>query len=98
MAMKKNAEPKPDLYAVPHGPEQDRVEIAKHQGEYRTLHAINIDCGTHLRTVVCWKLSWRARLRLLFTGTLWHSIMRDGPLQPILITTRKSDHYEVNGQ
>jgi hypothetical protein len=79
-----------DVHSIPHGPEDLRVEIAKDQEQYRTLHAIVLEDN---QTIICWKLSWRTRIRLLLTGKLWHSVMRSGPLQPMLVTAHQHDHY-----
>lgn len=62
-------------------------EIAKNQPEYFTLPA-HIDQGGCV--TCCWKLEWRERLMLLFTGKLWHQILTfNSPLQPQLILVHK---------
>lgn len=38
----------------------------------------------------CWQLSWRERLRVLFTGFIWHQMLTfKQPLQPQLLRTIK---------
>ena len=46
------------------------------------------------RVVACWKLSFWERVRILFTGKLWSSLMTFGkPLTPSYFTTKKSDLF-----
>lgn len=54
-------------------PEANKV-IAKDQPQYLPLpaHIADDDEGT---TTFCWKLTLRERLKILFTGTLWHQVM-----------------------
>jgi hypothetical protein len=47
-------------------PEQNAV-LAKDQPEYLPLPV----CRRGDRTISCWKLTFRERVRLLFTGRLW---------------------------
>ena len=60
-------------------PEQN-VVIAKNQPEYLPMPAYKTKDG---RVICCWKLSIKERLRLLFSGKLWHHILTfNYPLQP----------------
>ncbi len=71
-------------------PEQT-VIIAKDQPEYRPLPAYHYN-DTQGRIVCCWKFGLRDRLRVLFTGKVWHHILTfNRPLQPQLIVTDKPD-------
>lgn len=64
------------------------VEIAKNQKEYKTLHAFQDEKVT----ITCYRLSFRERIKLLFTGKLWLGQMNFGkPLQPQLPTVNMSD-------
>jgi hypothetical protein len=57
----------------------------KDQPQYLPLPALQMDDGILL---ICWKLSVKERLKLLFTGKLWHYISTYGhPLQPVILTT-----------
>ncbi len=65
-------------------PEQN-VVYAKDQPEYLPLPAMRTP-GVDGELICCWQLSWRERVRVLFTGRIWHSILTFGkPLQPQLL-------------
>jgi len=69
-------------------PEQT-VVIAKNQPEYRPLpaHQFRDENGT---IACCWQLTILERIRVLFTGKIWHQILTfNGPLQPQLLTVDK---------
>jgi hypothetical protein len=62
------------------------VVIAKDQPEYQPLPA-HFDSGV---VTCCWELSLRERLRIFFTGKVWHQVMTFGnPLQPQLLMSAK---------
>lgn len=69
-------------------PEQT-VIYAKDQPQYRPLPAHQVgDADGSI--ICCWRLTWRERLAVLFTGTIWHRILTfHGPLQPQLLTVEK---------
>ena len=57
------------------------IVIAKDQPEYRGLPAYVVGDAT----TFCWKLTFKERLKLLWTGELWHTVLTFGrPLQPQL--------------
>jgi hypothetical protein len=69
-------------------PEMDLTEVifAKNQPQYIPLPAVVVDDGT--RVITRWQFSWRERLRILFGGSLWLSLLTFGnPLQPIHLDT-----------
>lgn len=71
-------------------PEQT-VVIAKDQPEYKPLpaHRFNDDEG---RIACCWQLTFWERIRVLFSGKIWHQILTfNGPLQPQLLTVEKPE-------
>lgn len=73
-------------------PEQNIV-YAKDQPEYLPLPAFkaNDEMG---QVISCWELSFRERLRILFSGKLWVSLCMFGkPLTPSYFTTKKSDLF-----
>ncbi len=70
---------------------EHNVVFAKDQPEYQPLPAYkgNSEQG---EVVSCWKLSFRERIRLLFTGKLWVSLLSfNGPLTPSYFTTKKKE-------
>lgn len=70
-------------------PEQT-VVIAKDQPEYQPLPAFQFAHDPTGRIACCWQLTFRERLKLLFTGRLWHIIMAfHQPLQPQLLQLEK---------
>ena len=72
-------------------PEQT-VVIAKSQPPYIPLPAHRYADDTNGRIVCCWKLSLGERLKLLFTGKIWHHVLTfNKPLQPQLLSIKKPD-------
>ena len=64
------------------------ASFAKNQKEYLELQAF-VNEGV---VVTCYKLSWRERLKILFTGKLWLGQMTFGtPLQPQKPSVNKKD-------
>ncbi len=71
---------------------EQTVIIAKDQPEYRPLPAYVFVDDPNGRIACCWKLSWRSRLKVLFTGRIWHEILTfKQPLQPQLLVVDKPD-------
>jgi len=65
--------------------------IAKNQPEYFPMPAY-IWNEVDGRITCCWKLSFRERLRVLFTGVIWHDILTfSKPVQPQLLSTFKPE-------
>jgi len=70
-------------------PEQT-VVIAKDHPEYQPLPAHQVPNSQQGEIICCWRLTWRERFRLLFTGKVWHSIWTfNQPLQPQLLSSDK---------
>ena len=62
-------------------PEQNCV-YAKDQPEYLPLPVHKTEDGM---VVSCWALTWRERVKMLFTGRMWWSVLTfNHPLQPQL--------------
>ena len=62
---------------------QQNIVFAENQPEYMPLPALK--SGANGEVITCWGLTWRERLRLLFTGKLWLRVLTfDRPLQPLL--------------
>lgn len=72
------------------------VVFAKDQPEYQPLPAF-IDAEDRDGTVVmCWKMTFWERLRILFTGRIWISVLTfRSPLQPIYVAADKSEVLHV---
>lgn len=73
---------KPVSPVIPNQPETHGLEIvfAKDQPEYLPLPAIRCSDG---QVITRWSLSWRERLRVLWTGSLWlRQLTFNEPLQP----------------
>lgn len=73
-------------------PEQT-VVIAEHQkADYIPLPAYRVYNDPHGRIICCWQLTLGERIRLLFSGKLWHQVLTfNRPLQPQLLTVDKPD-------
>lgn len=71
-------------------PESNAV-YAKDQPEYIPLPVFKADTPEG-QCISCWELSFTERLRILFTGKLWVSLMTfNKPLTPSYFTTKKSE-------
>jgi len=71
-------------------PEQN-CTYAENQPEYLPLPAFKDENGV---VISCWRLSFRERLRILFKGNIWLSLLTfNKPLTPSIITTDKSDLF-----
>lgn len=69
-------------------PEQTIV-IAKDQPEYNPLPAYQHK-DSKGRITCCWSLTFLERVKLLFTGKIWHDILTfNNPLQPQLLQINK---------
>lgn len=75
------------------------VTFAKDQPEYQPLPAF-INDSTQGEVITCWNLSFRERLRVLFKGEIWLSLLSfNKPVTPSFMTTKKSDVLVTeNGQ
>lgn len=68
------------------------------QPEYLPLpaHRVQDPTGT---VITCWGLSWRERLKVLFTGRIWVSLLTFGhPIQPQLLSETKPAMYKEGGE
>lgn len=71
---------------------EHNVVFAKDQPEYKPLPAFREPNSEYGEVVSCWKLSFTERLRILFTGKMWVSLMTfNKPLTPSFFSTKKSD-------
>jgi len=54
--------------------------FAEHQQPYLPLPVHKTDDGM---VVSCWKLTWKERLKIIFTGKIWCALLTfNSPLQP----------------
>lgn len=65
-------------------------EMAKYQWEHdETEQNMFADAKHRYHTgqvVCCWKLTWRERFKILWSGLLWHEILTfHNPLQPVML-------------
>jgi len=69
------------------------VVFAKDQPEYQPLPALRLDTSEG-QVISCWKLSFKERLRVLFIGRVWMSLMSfNKPLTPSLLATNRKELY-----
>ena len=70
--------------------EEQTTVYAKNQPQYRQLPAHVHTHDVQGRITCRWRMTWRERLTVLFTGTIWHQILTfHGPLQPQLLMVDK---------
>lgn len=70
-------------------PEMTTV-IAKDQPEYNPLPAHRFKHDPHGRIACCWKITIWERIKLLFTGKIWHEVLTfNQSLQPQLLSVDK---------
>lgn len=70
-------------------PEVNRT-YAKDQPQYRPLPCHAFADDPQGRIVFCWQLRFWQRLRVLFTGKIWHHVLTfHEPLQPQLLGVEK---------
>jgi len=74
---------------------EQNVVFAKDQPEYQPLPALRLDTPSG-EVITCWGLSWKERLRVLFTGKVWVSLLSfNKPLTPSLLSTDKNDLFTI---
>ena len=70
---------------------EQNCTYAENQPEYLPLPAFKSD-EPGGQVTSCWSLSFSERVRVLFTGKIWVSLMMfNKPLTPTFFTTKKSD-------
>jgi hypothetical protein len=69
------------------------VVFAKDQPEYQPLPALRLDTPEG-QVISCWKMSIWERLKVLFTGNVWVSLMSfNKPLTPSYISVHRKEVY-----
>lgn len=67
--------------------------FAKNQPEYNPLPALKLDTPEG-EVISCWKLNFKERLKILFTGKLWVSLMMfNKPLTPMFMSVNRKKVY-----
>ncbi len=67
------------------------VVIAKDQPQYIPIPAHQFK-DAEGRIAFCWRLNWRERVRVLFTGHIWHQVLTfNTALQPQKLTVEKPE-------
>jgi len=70
---------------------EQNIVFAENQPEYIPLPAFKND-SPQGEVITCWNLSFKERLRVLFFGEIWMSLLSfNRPLTPIFLTTKKTD-------
>ena len=74
---------------------EQNCTYAENQPEYTPFPALKIKSDNG-EVVSCWKMSLFERIRVLFTGRVWVSLMCfNKPLTPSFLSTRKSDLFTI---
>lgn len=69
------------------------IVFAKDQPEYMPLPALRIDSAEG-EVISCWKMSIKERLKVLFFGRVWLSLMSfNKPLTPSYMSVNRKDVY-----
>lgn len=69
--------------------------FAENQPEYTPLPALRLDTDDG-QVVTCWEMSFSERIRVLFTGRVWVSLLSfNKPLTPSFLSTKKTDHFKI---
>ncbi len=67
------------------------ITFAKDKPEYQPLPAFRNE-SPQGEVITCWKLSFRERIRVLFMGNIWLSLLSfNKPLTPSFMTTKKEE-------
>lgn len=73
--------------------EDSNVEFAKDQDEYGSLSALRFD-SIEGEVITCWKMSFRDRFKVLFTGVIWMRLLTfNRPLTPSNLSVNRKDMY-----
>lgn len=69
------------------------IVFAKDQPEYQPLPALKLDTPTG-EVISCWKLTTKERIKIIFTGRIWLSLMSfNKPLTPSFLSVNRKDVY-----
>lgn len=69
------------------------VVFAKDQPEYIPLPALRLD-SPEGEVITCWGLSLKDRIKIIFTGKIWLSMMTfNKPLTPVYMSANRKEIY-----
>lgn len=72
--------------------------FAENQPEYENLPALKID-SPQGEVISCWGLTFKERIRVLFTGKMWVSLMSfNKPLTPNYLSTKRKDVFVCSSE
>ena len=71
------------------------VIFAKDQPEYQPLPALRLNTPEG-EVISCWRMSIKERIKVLFTGHIWLSLMSfNKPLTPSYMSVSRKDVYSL---
>lgn len=71
------------------------VVYAENQPEYSPLPALKLE-GSEGHVVTCWKMTFKERIKVLFTGKVWLNLMSfNKPLTPSYMSVNRKDVYSL---
>jgi hypothetical protein len=69
------------------------IVFAKDQPEYQPLPALRIN-SPQGEVISCWKMSFKERIKVLFTGVVWLSLLSfNKPLTPSFMAINRKEVY-----
>jgi hypothetical protein len=69
------------------------VVYAKDQPQYQPLPALKLR-GEEGEVISCWRMSFKERLKVLFTGRMWVSLLSfNQPLTPSYLSVNRKEMY-----
>ena len=75
--------------------EHRNIIFAENQPEYMALPALKLDTKGG-EVISCWEMSFKERLKVLFTGKVWMSLMMSGkPLTPSFLSVNRKEVYSI---
>lgn len=71
------------------------VVYAENQPEYQNLPALKLETDNG-EIISCWKLSFKERLIILFTGKMWLSLLSfNKPLTPSFLSVNRKEVFTI---
>jgi hypothetical protein len=71
------------------------IVFTKDQPGYQPLPALKID-SPNGEVVSCWKLSFKERVKIIFTGRIWLSLITfNRPLTPSYLAVNRKEVYSL---